>query len=131
MSAAVEILNELSAIGAIVVPAGDRLLLRAGSKPVPAGIIRRLREAKPELLVLLRQQTGVPPGFAPVVLHASGEPSLEEPCAARRGKVVEVSGAFLHFCRLCGRFGAFGYGVQLRAGQIGRWYCGEHRPGRG
>jgi hypothetical protein len=38
------------------------------------------------------------------------------------------SGAFLHFCCRCGRFGAFGYGVRLRTGQPGRWFCGEHRP---
>jgi len=28
-----------------------------------------------------------------------------------------------------GAFGAFGYGVSLRAGRLGRWYCAEHRPG--
>jgi hypothetical protein len=59
---------------------------------------------------------------------ADGEPALEEPCAARRGRVQELDDAFLHFCRQCGRFAAFGYGVHLRAGRLGRWYCGKHRP---
>ena len=61
---------------------------------------------------------------------AEGEPGLERPCAARRGRLQELpdNGALLHFCYRCGRFAAFGYGVRLRAGQLGRWYCGEHRP---
>ena len=59
---------------------------------------------------------------------AEGEPGLEMPCAARRGRTQEVKGAFLHFCVECGAFGAFGYGVSLRAGRLGRWYCAEHRP---
>ena len=28
----------------------------------------------------------------------------------------------------CGAWGAFGYCVNLRADQLGRWYCGAHRP---
>jgi hypothetical protein len=48
--------------------------------------------------------------------------------AARRGRVQEINGALLHFCVQCGRFGPFGYGVRLRAGLLGRWYCREHRP---
>jgi len=59
---------------------------------------------------------------------AEGEPGLEMPCAARRGRIQEVEGAFLHFCVECGAFGAFGYGVSLGAGRLGRWYCAEHRP---
>jgi hypothetical protein len=65
---------------------------------------------------------------APIVSIPAGEPGLEQPCAARRGRVQELEGAFLHFCCRCGRFAAFGYGVRLRARQLGRWYCGEHRP---
>lgn len=68
--------------------------------------------------------------WPPVLPIAHGEPGLEKPCAARRGRVQELEGAFFHFCRRCGRFAAFGYGVRLRTGQLGRWYCGEHRPER-
>jgi hypothetical protein len=51
---------------------------------------------------------------------------VEQPCASRRaGRVQHLDGAFLHFCCHCGRFAAFGYGVHLRAGRLGRWYCGE------
>ena len=52
----------------------------------------------------------------------------EPPCAGRRGMVEEVDGVFTHFCVECGRHAPFGYGVSLRAGQLGRWYCREHRP---
>lgn len=70
------------------------------------------------------------PDFARVMPIAEGEPSLQQSCAARRGRVQELpdNGAFLHFCCRCGRFGAFGYGVRLGTGQLGHWYCGEHRP---
>jgi hypothetical protein len=29
----------------------------------------------------------------------------------------------VHFCAECGRWGAYGYGVNLRAGRLGHWYC--------
>jgi hypothetical protein len=35
---------------------------------------------------------------------------------------------FEHFCEICGEWGAFGYGVALRHGRVGRWYCFKHRP---
>jgi hypothetical protein len=34
---------------------------------------------------------------------------------------------FVHYCH-CGKWGAFGYGVSLRQGKLGQWYCAEHRP---
>jgi hypothetical protein len=66
--------------------------------------------------------------FERVAPPASGEPRYEMPCAARRGRVEEREGVFLHFCAQCGAWGAFGYGVSLRSGRLGRWYCAEHRP---
>jgi hypothetical protein len=121
----------LEAIGATIEPAGDRLLVRAGPKPVPASVIRRVREAKPELLALLHQAPfDALASYGRIAALANGEPGLERPYAARRGRVRELpdNGALLHFCCRCGRFGAFGYGVHLRAGRLGTWYCGEHRP---
>jgi hypothetical protein len=35
---------------------------------------------------------------------------------------------FLHPCQVCGEWGSFGYGVSLRAGRLGQWYCFAHRP---
>jgi hypothetical protein len=60
---------------------------------------------------------------------ASVEPPFEEPCLTRRGRVERrPDGIFLHFCVECGRWGAFGFGVNLLEGQLGRWYCAAHRP---
>jgi hypothetical protein len=131
MSMPSDVLLELKAIGATIEPAGDRLLLRAGPRPVPASVVRRVREAKPELLALLhREGTTLAEmrGFARAPVPRSDEPGLQQPCAGRRGRVGVIDGAFLHFCVECGRFAAFGYGVRLGAGRFGKWYCGEHRP---
>jgi hypothetical protein len=44
--------------------------------------------------------------------------------------VVDENGVLLHFCVECGRSGPFGFGVSLRRGQLGRWYCRDHRPNK-
>ena len=66
------------------------------------------------------------PLFRPVSPADSG-PGFSEPCVARRGRVEARDDLFLHFCLECGAWGAFGYGVNLRADQLGRWYCAAHR----
>jgi hypothetical protein len=48
-----DLLERLTEIGATVRPAGDRLILRAGSKPVPAELVWRIHEAKAEILATL------------------------------------------------------------------------------
>lgn len=53
MSAADELLDRLAKIGAIVRPAGDSLVVRAGQRPVPIELVRRLRETKVEILAAL------------------------------------------------------------------------------
>ena len=35
---------------------------------------------------------------------------------------------FVHPCEACGGFAYHGYGVNLRAGKEGKWYCADHRP---
>lgn len=36
---------------------------------------------------------------------------------------------FIHTCEVCGIANApFGYNVSLRRGQLGNWYCAEHKP---
>ena len=67
------------------------------------------------------------PLFKPV-FPPDDEPAYSEPCIARRGRVGSRGGLFLHFCVECGAWGSFGYGVNLRADQLGRWYCAAHRP---
>jgi hypothetical protein len=144
MSTARDLLHDLAVIGASIQPAGDRLILRAGATPVPAALVIRVRRAKAELLATLGTDNvegepatleanlvAPPHWFQRFALPAGGEPSFDEPCAARRGRIEELPGRmFLHFCIECGRWGAFGYGVNLRAGRLGGWYCATHRPQR-
>jgi hypothetical protein len=53
MSAARDLLADLDLIGARLEPVGDRLILRAGPTAIPAGLVRRVREAKADLLATL------------------------------------------------------------------------------
>jgi hypothetical protein len=47
------IIRELQAIGARLERDGERLILRAGSHPIPRPLVHRARDAKDELLALL------------------------------------------------------------------------------
>ena len=58
MKAAPELLERLAKIGATIRPMGDRLILRAGHTAIPAPLVRRIREAKAELLEALEVDTG-------------------------------------------------------------------------
>jgi hypothetical protein len=144
MSTARDLLHDLAVIGATIQPEGDRLILRAGATPVPAGLVSRVRRAKAELLAAfathdfkkepatLEANLVAPPDwFQRVASPSEGDPSFDEPCAERRGRIEELPGrVFLHFCIECGRWGAFGYGVNLRVGRLGGWYCTTHQPPR-
>ena len=50
MNAARELLHDLAEIGATIKPAGDRLILRAGSVAIPADLIVRIQHTKAQLL---------------------------------------------------------------------------------
>jgi hypothetical protein len=50
MNVARDLLADLAMIGATVEPAGDGLILRAGSTAIPARLVSRVREAKAELV---------------------------------------------------------------------------------
>jgi hypothetical protein len=114
---------------------GDDLVLE-GPAPPPATVLDLLSRHKAEVVTILaatahdNKLLARTPISESVTDSAEGEPGDQEPCAARRGRVQEKNGVFLHFCVECGRSGPFGYGVRLRAGQLGRWYCREHRPQR-
>jgi hypothetical protein len=34
----------------------------------------------------------------------------------------------VYYCEVCGGYASHGYGVNLRAGKTGRWYCNTHKP---
>jgi hypothetical protein len=53
MNVARNLLADLALIGATVEPAGDRLILRAGSNAIPATLVNRVREAKAQLVAIL------------------------------------------------------------------------------
>jgi hypothetical protein len=53
MSSAEDLLNDLTGIGATIEPAGDRLVLRAGSTAIPATLVSQIRKAKHELMAAL------------------------------------------------------------------------------
>jgi hypothetical protein len=61
MNVACDLLAELAVIGATVEPAGDRLILRAGSIAIPATLVNRVREAKADLIAMfaLRKDQGL------------------------------------------------------------------------
>ena len=46
MSAAGELLDALTAVGARVELTGNRLVLRAGARAIPADLVRRFREVR-------------------------------------------------------------------------------------
>ena len=50
MSAANNLLVELAGIGAEVKQVGSKLILRAGLEPVPPALVRRVKEAKADLI---------------------------------------------------------------------------------
>jgi hypothetical protein len=118
-------------VGLRLEAAGDKLVIRGPKRAEP--VVKLLAQHKREVLAALAGIARAKPlapsrWFERVIPSGAGEPGLDQPCAARRGRVQVLDGAFLHFCCRCGRFAAFGYGVRLRAGQLGRWYCGAHRP---
>jgi hypothetical protein len=47
----------------------------------------------------------------------------------RVGRVTDPDGQgpFEHYC-WCGAWGTYGYGVKLRDGIPGEWFCADHRP---
>jgi hypothetical protein len=78
-----------------------------------------------------------PVGAAPASVVPQPQPELQgaldvnnTTAAQRRGLVgYDAQGRFLHYCAVCGEWGAFGHGVFLSRGQLGKWFCGNHRPG--
>ena len=98
MSGAGDLVGRLAGLGATIGLDGQRLVIKAGTVPVPREIVTAIRTHKAALLALLS---------------------------------FERVGPFIHPCVVCGNWGAYGYGVHLREGRVGTWYCAEHRPEQG
>jgi hypothetical protein len=62
-----------------------------------------------------------------IAVPASNEPGYCEPWPPRRGRMESQGNMLLHFCSVCGAWGSYGFGVNLRGGKMGRWFCAAHR----
>jgi hypothetical protein len=130
---AIALLRRAKEAGLCVEPVGDKLMVR-GPKHAEQ-VVKLLAQYKAEVMAVLAnvaheaELLSPVPWFKRVIPPTEGEPGLEMPCASRRGRVQRLEGTVvLHFCCECGRWGAYGYDVNLRVGRLGRWYCAAHRP---
>jgi hypothetical protein len=144
----VDALAAVHAAGGEVKLVGPERLKVIAPNALPNNLVAQLRAAKPELLALLsstakavteselvdKQAASKAELIAPaqwferVAPRTDGELGFAMPCAARRGRVEQRGGVVLHFCAECGAWGLFGYSVNQRGDQLGRWYCARHRP---
>jgi len=86
----------------------------------------------------LRRVSGTPADGTELLRRQSLWRRHDDLVAARAGSAMtDDSGSkpvepphkpFEHQCEVCGKWGAFGYGVGLPRGKPGIWYCREHRP---
>ncbi len=130
---ALALLQQADEAGLSVQAAGDKLKVRGPKRA--EHVVKLLAEHKVEVLTALAKVAheaellSPAPRFKRVAAPIKGEPGFESACATRRGRIEKLpDGLLLHFCAECGAWGAFGYGVNLRAGKPGRWYCAKHRP---
>jgi hypothetical protein len=96
MSAAADLLHRLAEVGAKVEASGNRLIVRAGPKPVPGELVQRLREAKAEVLVAL-----APAERTPAAVEAFYRCNPSEAAQWRRHFIIrtidrELRGARFH-----------------------------------
>ena len=75
-------------------------------------------------------QAAPKPSPPPVNTAPAPQQSREdEPDPARVGVVRFAEGEpFVHYCVVCGAWGAFGCDMDILTGRTGRWYCRDHRP---
>jgi hypothetical protein len=56
------------------------------------------------------------------------DPHKLTPAAADLTPRFDEAGRFIHLCCECGRDAHVGFGVNLRVGQLGRWFCATCKP---
>ncbi|HEY1472938.1 MAG TPA: hypothetical protein VGF53_02515 [Pseudolabrys sp.] len=74
MNVARNLLDDLATIGAMIEPAGDRLILHAGPTAIPATLVSRVREAKADLLATLAAHNDL---AGEELTHVGGPQSLQ------------------------------------------------------
>jgi hypothetical protein len=75
MNIALDLLDDLAGIGATIETAGDRLILKAGPTAIPAPLVSRIREVKPDLLAALARKRST---------HGADENHQREDAAAQQ-----------------------------------------------
>ena len=110
------------ALGGLATFSGEKAKCDFLSEPAwsrAAGVTPNQGSALPSCRAKLRlKDTKViaPSGWLQgLVPPTPGEPELDQPCEARRGRTEERDGVFLHFREVCGARGAFGYKVKLES----------------
>jgi len=63
-----------------------------------------------------------------LVPRPAGPTSRPAPVAVDRTPHFDDAGRFIHTCCKCGRDAHLGIGVNLRAGQLGKWFCAKCKP---
>jgi hypothetical protein len=63
-----------------------------------------------------------------LVRRPAGTPRLLTAVAFDQTPQLDMTGRFIHACFNCGREAILGTGVNVRAGQLGTWYCGACKP---
>jgi hypothetical protein len=61
-------------------------------------------------------------------INSSEALAVPQPSRQARPPHFDEEGHFIHVCCKCGTHAAFGFGVNLRADELGTWYCGIHKP---
>jgi hypothetical protein len=64
-----ELLRQLSEMGAALIPAGQKLIIRAGTRPVPGELVRIIRDRKTELLAVLDEAAAWQARHAEALTH--------------------------------------------------------------
>jgi hypothetical protein len=144
MSPARNLLEDLAIIGAMIEPAGDRLILRAGPIAIPAKLVSRVRQAKADLLATFaadNERADIPAGGE--LLHVGGQQGLKVKVRTIESFIIEwlnehpaPSGP--GYCAWCGKpespsavvlpFGNVpGTHVWLHAECWSRWHAARRR----
>jgi hypothetical protein len=88
MSAVHALLRRLSEIGAIINPAGDKLVVRAGTRPIPGELVRTMRDRKVELLAALAEAAEWRARYREALAHRSMLHPAEEAAGIAWGEMV-------------------------------------------
>ena len=67
-------------------------------------------------------------GLAPPADRTALSPAVSVALPANGEPYFDAAGRFIHPCARCGKPAMLGFGVSLRTGKLGTWYCGGCAP---